>query len=844
MDKETVANIKSQTKKTLVDIVVPVHNDAHVIPASIAKLSDFLAAHFPYSYVITIVENGSSDNSWEVTQSMVKKYPKVRALKVEQGGRGRALKYAWERSHGDILAYMDVDLSTDLSALEPMITPLVEGKYELATGTRLSRGSKIDRSLNREFISRVYNYIVRLVLDLKTSDAQCGFKAIRATTAKKLLPEVSDNNWFFDSELLVKAEHQKLKVHEVAVIWHEDPDSRVKIVKTAIDNLKGIKRVRSEFSGRAKWEIPALSGVLVLAAVIYLVSMSNNAYGNGFYAAAVQAGTHSWKAFFFGSLDGGNFISVDKPPLFLWVMEIFTRVLGFHPWSMILPDVLEGVASIGLLYATVRRWFSAKSALIAAIVMMLTPVGAMMFGYNNPEALLTLLLVASVYAFFRSIEGHHSLLWLSISGILIGLGFNTKMLQALLILPILVAVYLYAAPFALKRRLKNLAIVAIPTAVVGLWWSVIVWLTPAASRPYIGSSGNNSIWSLIFGYNGFGRLLGGPGQTGDDGALNAGVGTGGSKGVFRMFNSSFGPGIAWLIILALIGLILVLYLKRSTKPSNKTKVAALVFGGWLIIHMIIFSMVGGIIHSYYAAVMAPAIGGLIGISLPLLIKEYRQKTHLAFLLPLSVVATGILACILLGYDSAWLGWLRWVVLDLSVLSAAGLVLDLVEPKAKLSLISLCLAAIASMAGPISYSLATVMAGHSGALPQAGPTGVQAQTISDQISPSDRAVAKYLLAHRGNAKWLVAVNSSIDSAPLQIAANEPVMAIGGFDGSDNALSLNAFKKLIVSGQLKYYAASPANGVFGLSEDNAEIYDYVQTHARRVNYQGSNYLLYQL
>jgi len=821
-------------KKTLVDIAIPLHNDAKVVAASLPKLIDFLDSSFPYDYRVVLVENASHDDSWTVAQGLAKKYPKVTAAQLSLGGRGRAVKHAWSHGKGEILAYMDIDLSTDLSALEPMITPLVEGKFSVATGSRLKKDSKIDRRLNREIISRIYNYIIRSVLDLKTSDAQCGFKAIRADTAKELLPSISDNSWFFDSELLVKAERAGLVVHEVAVTWYEDPDSRVKILKTSVEDLRGIKRLHRELHPRSVLEKWAIRAIIIATAVAYIIGVTRNGYANGFYTAAVQAGTHSWKAFFFGSLDGSNFISVDKPPFFLWRMEIFTRVFGFHAWSMLLPSILSGVGSVALVYATVRRWFSAKSALLAAVVMATTPVAVMMFGYNNPDSLLTLLMVASIYGLLRAIEGHHPLIWLSFSGVLIGLGFNTKMLQALLIVPVIVGVYLYAGRGMFSKKLKLLLLAAIPSTIVALWWSVIVWLTPAASRPYIGSSGNNSIWSLIFGYNGVNRLTSG----GD-----SSVSFGGSSGILRMFNASFGPGIAWLLAPAILGLILVIWLHRHEKRGDKTKVAALVFGGFLIINMVIFSLVGGVIHPYYAVVMAPAIAGLLGVSLPIMLREYKRSSAAAFVLPLSVAITGVIACILMGYSSHYLPWLRWLILDLSVLSAAGLLLNLVDPKANILSAALGIGLVAGLLGPLSYSLATISAGHNGPTPLVGPTGEIAQTTADFISPQQRTLSKYLLSHRGGAKWIVAVNTSSDQAPLQIAANQPVMALGGFDGMDSPISLSAFKLLVKTGQLDYYAISNPF-VSGLSSGNNQIQNYVQAHGTKVNYFGAGYLLYRL
>ncbi len=226
-----------QTK--LVDIIIPMYNEAHVVADSVQKLTSYLEASFPYKWQVTLVDSGSTDTTWEVMRQLARQQ-NVQALWVAQKGRGRALKQAWLQSKADVLVYMDVDLSTDLAALVPLVQPIVDGEAAIATGSRLRKDSQVARSPKREFISRAYNFLLRRQLHLKTSDAQCGFKAIHADVARKLLPNVSDDDWFFDTELLAKAERAGLKVHEVGVAWQEDKDSRVKILQTAKDDLRGI----------------------------------------------------------------------------------------------------------------------------------------------------------------------------------------------------------------------------------------------------------------------------------------------------------------------------------------------------------------------------------------------------------------------------------------------------------------------------------------------------------------------------------------------------------------------------------------------------------------------------
>ena len=233
------------------DVVVPVFNEQAALEPCIQRLNDYLSLHFPYRFRITIADNASTDATFEIAQRLAVRYPQVAAVHLEEKGRGRALRQVWSASDAAVLAYMDVDLSTDLAALLPLVAPLLSGHSELAIGSRLARSSRVVRGSRREFISRSYNLILRSTLAARFSDAQCGFKAIRADVAQRLLPLVEDTGWFFDTELLVLAERAGLRIHEVPVDWVDDPDSRVDIVATALADLRGVARVgRALVAGR------------------------------------------------------------------------------------------------------------------------------------------------------------------------------------------------------------------------------------------------------------------------------------------------------------------------------------------------------------------------------------------------------------------------------------------------------------------------------------------------------------------------------------------------------------------------------------------------------------------
>jgi len=230
----------------LVEVVVPVYNEAHVLVESIRRLHSYLSSSSVGSFQITIANNASTDATADVACTLAGALPEVRVINLAHKGRGLALRSAWEQSKADVVAYMDVDLSTDLGAFPDLISPLLTGECDVAFGSRLTNDSEVTRGLKREFISRSYNRLLRRALHVSFSDAQCGFKAARRVVVQQLLPQIEDNNWFFDTELLYRAQEHQLRLHEVPVHWVDDPDSRVHVVSTALEDLRGIKRLRAQ----------------------------------------------------------------------------------------------------------------------------------------------------------------------------------------------------------------------------------------------------------------------------------------------------------------------------------------------------------------------------------------------------------------------------------------------------------------------------------------------------------------------------------------------------------------------------------------------------------------------
>ena len=360
----------------------------------------------------------------------------------------------------------------------------------------------------------------------------------------------------------------------------------------------------------AAWVRPALLTLLVATSVLYIWGLGASGWANSFYSAAVQAGTKSWKAMFFGSSDSSNFITVDKPPAFLWPMEISARIFGLNSWSMLIPQALEGVATVGLVYLSVRRWFSAQAALLGGAVVALTPVAAIMFRYNNPDALLALLLTAATYATMRGLEKAQTK-WLVLAGALIGFGFITKMMQAFLILPVMAVVYLLAAPTSWWRRVWQTFLMGVSVLVAAGWWVAIVALTPAADRPYVGGSQNDSILNLIFGYNGFGRIDGS--ESGSVGGRGAAGSMWGPTGITRLFNAEFGNMMSWLLPGALVMGAVLLVVTIRARRTDRERAGLLLWGGSLVSIGLVISLAQGIIHPYYTVALAPPLGALVGI---------------------------------------------------------------------------------------------------------------------------------------------------------------------------------------------------------------------------------------
>jgi len=549
---------------------------------------------------------------------------------------------------------------------------------------------------------------------------------------------------------------------------------------------------------RPRWQRPALFALLATTAVLYFWNLTASGFGNSFYAAAVQAGTQSTKAWLFGSLDAGNIITVDKPPAALWVGVAFARIFGFSSFTVLAPQALMGVASVGVLSATVRRTSGPTAGLLAGAGLALTPVAALMFRFNNPDALLVLLMITGAYCVVRSLE-KASPKWLMLAGTAIGFAFLTKMMQAFLVLPAFALTYLIAAPTSLGKRLLHLGGTALAVVVSAGWFIALVEIWPAADRPYIGGSTNNSLLELALGYNGLGRIFGG---TGNGGAVGGGTGGGntsfgGSTGLGRMFGASFGTEISWLLPAALIALVAGLWFTRRAPRTDRTRAALVLWGGWLLVTALVFSFMSGTVHPYYSVALAPAIVALVVIAGRALWRG-RENLSSRAVLAAMIAVTAVWDFILLDRTSSWLPELRWGIAGLGVLAATAVLMGVHQFKKAMTVMAV-VSVFTLGIGSAAYAVDTASQAHSGSIPTSGPSSSAMGGMGGDTS----SAAVGTLLSQSTTKWAAATTGSQSAANLELASGKAVIGIGGWDGSDPAPTLDEFKRYVADKQIHYY-----------------------------------------
>lgn len=642
-----------------------------------------------------------------------------------------------------------------------------------------------------------------------------------------------------------------------------------------------------------RWARPAMWAVLALAAVLYCWNLSGSGYANEYYAAAVLSGTKSWSAMFFGSLDAGNFITVDKPPVALWLMSASCRVFGFGTLPMLLPVALCGVAAVGVVYSAVRRSFGYWGATVAALIAALTPISAAINRDNNPDPVLVLLMALGAWFCLEAIRTGR-LLPLVWSATATGFAFNTKMLQGYVALPALVLAYAFAARVPAGRRIRNLAVAGAALVLASGWWMAVVALVPAGSRPFIGSSTDNTVWDLVVGYNGLGRVLGADSPTGMGGAN-----FGGDPGLFRMGNDILGTQISWLVPFALVALVAGLVLRGRLPRTDGPRAGLLVWGGWTVVHLVVFSFGSGGFHPYYTTALAPGIAGTAGGGGVLLLQAFRagRPRWALAVLPLGVGLSALWAVVLLRRNGTFHSGL-WVLV--AVLAVAGIA-ALLGSRGGSALLHRRLYAVgagaalaAMLAGPAAYAAAPMTSGTEGGNPIAGPSsgmggmgggpggtggargdGMRAGFPGGEGFPDggerpsggsgdgdgdgadgtggvrgggtgggmgggmgvDSGMLTYLQQHQDGATWLVATSRASSAASVILQTGRPAIATGGFSGSDPAMTVERFTALVTAGKLHYILLGGGMGGGPMGGTDTALQSYVTANCSVV--QASEY-----
>jgi 4-amino-4-deoxy-L-arabinose transferase-like glycosyltransferase len=559
-----------------------------------------------------------------------------------------------------------------------------------------------------------------------------------------------------------------------------------------------------------------LGVLLVATAVMYLWNITINGMGNQFYAAAAQAGSRNWEALLFGSLDPHNFITVDKPPVSQWVMGLSGQIFGFNSASMLIPQALMAVAAVALLYGAVARISGPRVGLLAGAVLALTPVAALMFRFNNPDAVMVLLMTAAAYCTVRAVQ-RASVTWLAWAGVALGFAFLAKMLEGLMVAPALAAVYLVAAPTTLRTRLRHVLVAAVAFVVSAGWFVVLTLLWPASSRPYIAGSTDNNFMNLVLGYNGFARVLGnnhmgfGPPDNvvGSAAGAQLNIGRHGgfafgdqSQGWSRLFSGEFGFEIGWLVPAALLATVLVVLSRGRAPRTDLTRAGAILFGGWLVVDGLVLSFMHGGIHAYYCLSIAPPMAAMFAIGVHEL-WQHREKWWYRAGLAVMVGGTGVWSWWILGRNAGWLPVLRWTILALAVVAVIAVLWPrTVAARRAVVLGALGVGLFAALAGPAAYTFATIGQPHEGGGPSVGPADDSRQNHFWFGQGADNADLAAILKDT-NTEWSAAVSRSSSAANLELSTDTAVMAVGGFSGSDPVPTLSQFQDDVAQHKVAYY-----------------------------------------
>ena len=584
----------------------------------------------------------------------------------------------------------------------------------------------------------------------------------------------------------------------------------------------------ARISATTPGERVAWAAVTLVALVLDTWRLDVNRLGNQYYAAAAQSMGGSWHSFFFASFDPGGYISVDKPPVALWASALSARMFGYGSWSLLLPSALAGAGSVALLWTTVRRTSGPVAATVAGAVLALSPINVAVNRLNLPEPFLILSLVAAAWAVVRSFDARHPGRWVVLAGLFVGIGFNVKMLAADVAVPALGLAILVGTSGRWWPRIRNGAAFGVAALVASTPWILAVALTPAARRPWVGGSTNDSVTDLVFGYNGLGRVNGAEGRghrvassahaapsARALGGIIAGV-----PGPGRFFGSALAVQVGWLLPLAVAGAILAAWHHRR---DGRGLGAVVLWAGWLVTFAVVFSEAQGIFHAYYTSVMVPALAALVGLGAGSAASWLQSRPRLgSTVFEAIAVAAGSAG---LALTVAWQahivrfapGYFAWTVpvsaglLAVGIIAAAGVVLARgAGPRAaRATSVIAVLALGAALVTPAAW--ASSEADHpskNATLPQAGPRiGPASRSFGSPSSDGDVPLARYLVARRDGERWDLATANARQASGLIAYDHLSVMALGGFMGTDPTAGIAGVAQLVSRGEVRYFAPVP-------------------------------------
>ena len=601
---------------------------------------------------------------------------------------------------------------------------------------------------------------------------------------------------------------------------------------------------------------PELVGLIVLAAVLNLWGLSENGWANQYYSAAVRSMTESWHNFLYEAFDPAGVMTVDKPPLALWVQAASAKLFGFSTLSMLVPQALMGVASVALVYDLTRRVFGRAGGFAAGLVLALTPITVAISRHNNPDALLVLCCVAALWFVVRGLADGRTR-WLVLAGVAIGLGFETKMAAALIVVPALAAAWLWAAPGGGFARVRQLLAGGAAMVAVGAAWPLLIALTPSGSRPWVSGTSDNSIWSLIMDYNGAGRVTGqagGPAGAGGPGGGGGGGVFGGPAGVFRLLDSSLGAQAGWMIGFALVAAIAILVSSKLRRGDARSG-WLIATGGAFLACAVVFSYAEGIFHPYYVSLLAPFTAALVGGGVGHFLRE--ESTWLA---PVAVVAGGVVELVVLNNTEGSPSWAPLLVMVSGIAMVAAWV---AATSPRVRRIGLAVAVAGLLAAPAAWSAQTLGHATSGTFPAGGPEsagmmggpggggrmGGPPGGGGNGFAPpngggrgggmfggNSAALTEALAYVKADGGGTIGVSGQTAASAAIIESGADVAGLGGFSGRESEVSVEWLEQAVADGRIRYVLVDDSMGMGGPQDGRTgsqTVMEWVQANGTEVS-----------